>query len=88
MPTFREAGVAMEVYSWSCVMAPAKVPADVLDKLHAALGRALDDPEVMNSIASTGGERFNSTHEEAKKFLTAERKLWGNLIRERKIQGE
>ena len=88
MPTFREQGVALEVYSWSCIVAPAKTPVEVLDKLHAALARALEDPEVQKAIAATGGEKFATTREEAKRFLASERTLWGGVIRARKIQAD
>ena len=88
VPTFREQGVALEVYSWSCIVAPAKTPVEVLDKLHAALARALEDPEVQKAIAATGGEKFATTREEAKRFLASERTLWGGVIRARKIQAD
>jgi tripartite-type tricarboxylate transporter receptor subunit TctC len=88
VPTLRESGVAVENYSWSCLMAPAKTPGDVLERLQTALTRALDDPEVQKTIQSTGGEKFPTSREEARRFLAAERSTWGTLIRARKITAD
>ena len=88
VPTFRESGVALEVYSWSCLVVAAKTPSEVVDKLHAALTRALDDPAVIQAVATTGGEKFSTSREEAKRFLAAERALWSGVIRARKIHAD
>lgn len=88
VPTFRESGVALEVYSWTCLVVPARTPVEVVDKLHTALTRALDDPAVVQAIATTGGEKFATSRVEAKRFLTAERTLWSGVIRSRKIQAD
>lgn len=88
VPTLREAGIPIENYSWVCLMAPAKTPVEILDKLHAAVARSLDDAEVLKTIELSGGEKFSSSRDEARRFLAAERSTWGNLIRARKITAD
>lgn len=86
VPTFREAGLPIVIYSWSCLVVPAKTPSAIVDKLNGALTRALDDPTVLRAIAAAGGEKFLASRDEASRFLAAERSAWGTLIRTRKIQ--
>ena len=88
VPTLQESGIPIENYSWACLMAPAKTPNAILDKLHDALAHALEDPAVLRMIATTGGDTFRTSREETRRFIATERVTWGNLIRTRKIQGD
>ena len=88
VPTLREAGVAIDIYSWGCVVVSSKTPADVVDKLNAALTKSLDDPAVSQAIEATGGEKYPTSRAEAKRFLTAERTTWTTLIRSRNIHAD
>jgi tripartite-type tricarboxylate transporter receptor subunit TctC len=66
VPTFIESGVPdFEVNSWVGVLAPAKTPRPVLDKLNAELNAVLQDPACKSRLADLGitaspgpGERF------------------------------
>lgn len=88
VPTLKEAGVPLEIYSWTCLFARAGTPNEIVGKLHGALARALDDPKLGEAIAASGAERFVSTPEQAARFLAEERGLWGNLIRSRHIHAD
>jgi tripartite-type tricarboxylate transporter receptor subunit TctC len=51
VPTFPEAGLSDSVVeSWYMILVPAKTPADVVAKLHAAALEALKDPEVLKRL--------------------------------------
>jgi tripartite-type tricarboxylate transporter receptor subunit TctC len=55
VPTFIESGVAdFEINSWVGIMAPAKTPKAVLDKLHAELNAVLSDPAVRDRLDALG----------------------------------
>ena len=57
VPTLAEAGVKdVDVYSWQAVAAPKGLPADVQDKLHAAIVAALNDPAVKQQLLGSGFE--------------------------------
>ncbi len=88
VPTLREAGVAVDVYSWACLVAPARTPPEVLERLHAALARTLEEPTLAQVAQAAGGETFPTTREEARRFLASERATWGHLIRSRNIQAD
>jgi len=56
-PTFAELGYPEVNFSnWSGVIAPSKVPADVTEKIHAALQKVAANPEVQKRLIDTGFE--------------------------------
>lgn len=88
VPTFREVGIDIENYSWSCLVVPAKTPNETVEKLHGALVKAMDNPGVLKAIEASGGEKFLTTRDEARRFIASERKIWAQLIRARNIKTE
>jgi tripartite-type tricarboxylate transporter receptor subunit TctC len=55
VPTFIEAGVPdFEASSWVGLMAPARTPQPILDKLNAALNDVLNDPEAKAKLVVMG----------------------------------
>ncbi|QQS10659.1 MAG: tripartite tricarboxylate transporter substrate binding protein [Rhodospirillales bacterium] len=55
VPTFAEAGLADSVVeSWYAILVPARTPADVVARIHAAANEALKDPEVLKRLDSAG----------------------------------
>lgn len=63
IPTTKEAGVDFIFSAWNAMVAPKGIPADIRDKLVAAVNKALDDPEIqkryvdLGSTAPTGADR-------------------------------
>lgn len=86
VPTMAEAGVAgHEVLEWNPVLAPAGLPAALRDKLRNAIGRAMEDPEVLGRVRALGGDVFRG---EPAQFLAAQRALWARVVKERRITRE
>lgn len=54
VPTTKEAGVDFIFSAWNAMVAPKGTPAPIVDKLVAALDKALDDPAVKNRYAELG----------------------------------
>ena len=54
VPTTREAGEDFIFSAWNAMVAPKDVPKEVVDKLSAALSKALDDPTVKERYAELG----------------------------------
>jgi tripartite-type tricarboxylate transporter receptor subunit TctC len=88
VPTFKEAGLPLEVYAWMCLMAPTGTPDAVTARMAVALTAALQDGEVIRALEASGSEVFRATPQEAAAFITAERTKWGELIRSRKITAD
>ena len=59
VPSFVEAGIAnFEMTIWNGLYAPKGTPKPVVDKLHDALQKFIDDPKVVERFAATGTVPF------------------------------
>jgi tripartite-type tricarboxylate transporter receptor subunit TctC len=86
VPTVIEAGVpGYDVASWNALAAPAKTPRAVIDKVHAALVKALAAPDVEKRFAELGVEGRASTPDELKAFYASETKRWTQVVQHAKI---
>jgi len=81
VPTARELGYAeMEaVVGWSALFAPPNLPADVRDKLVAAVKAVSQDPAWIAGTATTGSIPSIRSPEETKRFVGEQVKLYRSL---------
>ena len=57
VPTATEAGIGnFAITAWNALFAPKGTPRELIDRLNAALGRALDDPDVRKELTDLGSE--------------------------------
>src|SRR6478609_3662963 len=57
VPTTKEAGLPeYQVSAWNALFAPKDTPKPIIDKLNAALGRALDDPKTRARLLELGSD--------------------------------
>ena len=88
-PTMEEAGVpGFVVSSGFGLMAPAGTPRAVIDQLHAALVKALNDPRVKDNLAKQGAEVVASSPEEYDQFNRAEIAKWIKVVAQAGIAPE
>ncbi len=81
LPTMVEAGVpGYEVTQWYGVLAPARVPPDVIARLNKELTRILRDPEVAKRLAADGAEAVGSTPEEFGAHVRSEVAKYAKII--------
>jgi tripartite-type tricarboxylate transporter receptor subunit TctC len=90
LPTVAETpGLAgFEVISWVGVIGPAGMPADVTERLSAALRRILAKPEVKAKLADLHGDVAGSTPAEMDRFVAQQLESWRAKIRDAGIQPE
>jgi tripartite-type tricarboxylate transporter receptor subunit TctC len=90
VPTAAEQGLpALLAVNWFAVMAPAKTPAAIVDKLHAALVKAATSPETKERFLSVGVESMTSPSPGAfSTYLRSEYARWGKVIRESGIRAD
>ena len=82
VPTMAEAGVpGYEVYEWNAIFAPAGTPAPVVEKLAAAIARAMQSPEVRERVATLGGEIAGLGPKDADRFIREQTELWGKVVK-------
>ena len=86
VPTLAEAGVkGVDVFSWQAVAAPKGLPKDVNDKLHGAIVKVLNDPEVRKNLSEQGFEVVGNSQEQFGTFLNQELARWKAVIETGKI---
>ncbi len=82
VPTVAEAGVpGYEATSWFGLFAPTKTPADVQAKLHTAIIKVLQKPDVIKKIGDQGGEVVTESQAEFGKFIAAENEKWKQVVK-------
>ncbi|MDB5942658.1 MAG: tctC [Ramlibacter sp.] len=82
LATFAENGVAnFDINSWVGIVAPARTPKPILDRLNAELNAALNDTEVRDKLATSG---INATPGTAASFgdvIRNELALYGPVVK-------
>jgi tripartite-type tricarboxylate transporter receptor subunit TctC len=81
-PTFAEAGFPdLVVTSWSLWSVPAGTPQKIKDKLKLGTEKALQAPDVIESMKLGGFDPGTMSVAEADAFIQTEYKRWGEVIR-------
>jgi tripartite-type tricarboxylate transporter receptor subunit TctC len=89
VPTFTELGVPnMEWSVWFGIVAPAKTPKPIIDKLSQETAKAWAVPENAQRLRNAGLEPFATTPEETAKIFKADRELWSKVVVENNIKAE
>lgn len=81
VPTMSEAGLpGFESYNWQGIIAPAKLPAPVLNKLNQTLNEILKDPEVADAIKNSGSQAAGGSPQDFAVFIQSEQDKWKKVI--------
>jgi len=82
VPTMIEAGIAGHTaVQWNGLLAPARTPQPVLDKLHRAWLTTLKSPEVVKRIVASGAEPAPTTAAEFTAYLREETEKWAAVAK-------
>jgi tripartite-type tricarboxylate transporter receptor subunit TctC len=89
LPTIAEAGVpGYSAPTWTGVIAPAGLPQPILDKLNAALNKAIQSDGFKARIAAIGDDVAGGTPEAFAALIASESKKWGEVIERAGIKFE
>jgi tripartite-type tricarboxylate transporter receptor subunit TctC len=89
VPTVAESGLpGFEALNWYAFVASSKVPAPVLDRWNAEIGKVLRSAEVREYLTKHGLTPHPTTRNELAEFMRKESAQWGAIVRDRKISGE
>ncbi|WPB58307.1 tripartite tricarboxylate transporter substrate binding protein [Xylophilus sp. GOD-11R] len=89
VPTIAEAGLPNYLFeTWFMAFAPAGTPPAVVEKLNAALNKAMATPAVRDRMVKEGFDPTPSTPAAARAKLEQEMPVWAKLVKERGITGE
>ena len=89
VPTFIEAGLRdFVVDSWIGILAPAKTPRAIVDRLRNEILAVTALPEVRERFAAIGVVRSEATPEDFSAQLKAELERWGPVVKKAGIKAE
>jgi tripartite-type tricarboxylate transporter receptor subunit TctC len=81
VPTIKEQGYSnLEFSSWFGVVAPSKVPADILAKLSADIQKIVKSPEGKTKLEDAGFRATGTTREEFTRIIAADTVTWGKAV--------
>ena len=80
VPTILESLPGYEVALWNGLLAQAKTPPDIIDRINRATIEALRSPEVKAKLAEQGSEPVGNTPAEFKAFIESELVKWRRLV--------
>jgi tripartite-type tricarboxylate transporter receptor subunit TctC len=82
VPTIAEAGVpGYEVVGWNGILAPAKTPRAIIERLNADIVKVIRTPEVEADILAQGIEPIGNTPEEFGRIIRADVERWGKILK-------
>jgi tripartite-type tricarboxylate transporter receptor subunit TctC len=82
VPTMKELGLdELTLEFWAGMWAPAGVPADVVEKLNAAVNEALQSPEMIASMKKLGFETRIASSQDFAAFVAAEVPRWTAVVK-------
>ena len=80
LPTISEAGVAgFEALTWYGLVAPAKTPRAIIDKLQKEINAIVHSPEVRQTFVSQGNEPLANTPDEFAQVMKSDADKWGAI---------
>ena len=89
VPTFIEQGLKdFEAVSWVGIMAPAKTPQAVIDRLHKDIVAVLQEPQLRERFAVLGIEPVGNTPEEFAAQIKADMARWQRVVERAKIKAD
>jgi len=74
--------------AWYGLLAPARTPRAIVDKVNAAVSRALELPDVKQRMADVGFEIVGGSPDDFAKLIRAEIPRWNKVVKEAGIRGE
>lgn len=86
IPTVAEAGLpGFDVNEWQMMMAPARTPPAIIERVHAELVKAMQVPDARDRILALGAEPVGAPPRDAVAFLKNEMARWARVSKEAKI---
>ncbi|MBH1963997.1 MAG: tripartite tricarboxylate transporter substrate binding protein BugE [Comamonadaceae bacterium] len=85
-PTFKEVGLEpVNRMAYYGLLAPKGTPKDVIDKIHAGVKKALDEPAVKKRIEETGSLIIGNTPEQFAEQIKAEYEIYKQVVAKQKL---
>ena len=88
-PTFEEQGLKPLDFSiWYALMGPARLPQDIVEKLHLEVGKILAEPQVQAQLSNVGVEPYSGNAADLAKLIKSDTVRYAQLAKSAGIKGE
>lgn len=89
VPTIAESGFAgFDAPAWWAVLAPAKTPPEIVQRMNAEINAALKLPEVADKLAAQGIVTRSDTPAAAQSFIEQQLDTWAQVVKANGIKSE
>jgi tripartite-type tricarboxylate transporter receptor subunit TctC len=89
LPTMQEAGVpGFVITQWYGMLAPAKTPPAIVNKLSKEISRLLHQPDVKEKLAADGADAVGNTPEQFGAHIKSEVAKYGKLVKQIGLKAE
>ena len=88
VPTLKELGYDVVVDQWMALLAPAKVPPAILERLNAEVNTALRDPRLREIYAGVAMRPVGGTAQDLDTLLKSDYRRFGTLTKELNFKAE
>lgn len=89
VPTIAENGYpGFDAPAWWAVLAPAKTPADIVNRMNDELNKALKNPEVAKKLDAQGITIMGGTPAVASAFIDKQINIWAKVVKDNGIKAD
>ena len=89
VPTVAESGfTGFETSQWYGIIAPAKTPPAIIQKLSVEIAQVMKQPDVIARLSGDGTVMIGSTPNEFAAYISKEMKRWGEVVHDANIKAE
>jgi tripartite-type tricarboxylate transporter receptor subunit TctC len=89
VPTLAESGYAgFNAPAWWAVLAPAKTPAEIVNRMNAEINKALQLPDVASKLAAQGIVVNLGTPAAAQAFVEKQMDTWAKVVKDNGIKAD
>ena len=84
VPTLEEAASlpGFEMSAWQGIVVPAATPKDIVAKLNAEINRAVQNPDLRQTLALGGSEPLGGTSEQYAAYIRSELQRWTKVVKD------
>ena len=88
VPTISETVPGYEAVGWNGMVAPANLPAPVLEKINATVIKVFSMPDIHNRMVSLAADPITTTPAEFGAYIKAEIGKWAKVVKESGAKAE
>lgn len=87
VPTIAESGFAgFDAPAWWAVLAPAKTPPAIVQRMNEAINKVMKNPEVAKRLESQGIDVLGGTPQSGQAFIERQMDIWAKVVKDNNIK--